>query len=288
MKDDTTIFGDRETVELLAEQPELLAIADAVSATQRKEARARRRHPRLLMAAAAIAGLAAAGAFLLTGLSGGHPTSAAGGSRTDDRLHNLPGVLVGHSGRVLRADCRIRDCGGFTYGPMPDLLDYSITRRDGAISSIDVTVFGTVVDSTAHVRVFMQGIDSSGAGRAVFSTRVSLNSTPSPPRWGAVSAWSGTLSPSDWDGACQDAVYWLQVNEPNGGGTPGHRGITEIQAPAFGPASTKRRRLGAWSGLRDVQGVRAASPTPPSEPAPSGRRRDHRGFGRREPRTRLR
>jgi hypothetical protein len=57
-----TIFDDRETVELLRDHPHLLAIADAVCATQtRRTALAQRRRPLLVAAAALVAcGTAAA------------------------------------------------------------------------------------------------------------------------------------------------------------------------------------------------------------------------------------
>lgn len=228
MKADTTILGDRETIELLAAQPELLAIADAVRATQRSETRGWRPHPRLLAAAAAFAGLAVMAALTFTGAFGGHPTSRGLGYRTPD-LPKLPPALR-EPPRPALVPCTIHDCGAHapTFGPTADLFDYTITRTDGAISSIAVTVFGTVVDTTAHLEVRMWGAESSGAGRVVFAKQVSLNSIHPPARWGAVSEWSGTLSPSDWDGGCQDAAYWLAIREPNPGG-----GITEIQPPPF-------------------------------------------------------
>ena len=229
MRDDPSILGDRETVELLSAQPELLAIADAVKATQRKETRTWRPRPRLLVAAAALAGLAAAGALVLAGHSGGHTTSAAVRYPTPDLLH-LPGLLGGH-GPPVSARPPIHDCSlGCAYPPAPDQFDDAITRADGAISSIAVTLRGTRVDSTAELQVHIEG-GPRGAGRVVFSEHISLN--PIPPgsggaRWGTLSEWSGRLSPSDWGGGCQDAVYWLTARITNEGG-----GITLIQPPAF-------------------------------------------------------
>jgi hypothetical protein len=59
-----TIFDDRETVEFLHDHPHLLAIADAVRATQRRQARPRATPLRIGLAAALLA-VAAVGAFLL-------------------------------------------------------------------------------------------------------------------------------------------------------------------------------------------------------------------------------
>ena len=53
-------FADLEVVELLADRADLLAIADAVAATQRPPAVRRRRTPMRLVAVAAVLGLAVA------------------------------------------------------------------------------------------------------------------------------------------------------------------------------------------------------------------------------------
>jgi len=75
-----TIFDDRETVELLRDHPHLLAIADAVRATQGDRARSLRRRKPLLIAAAAAgsAVVAAATAFLLIPGASSHHTAAGG------------------------------------------------------------------------------------------------------------------------------------------------------------------------------------------------------------------
>jgi len=55
----TTVFADRELVELLEHDPELLAIADAISATQHSVRRISRNRKALLVAVAAVLLLAA-------------------------------------------------------------------------------------------------------------------------------------------------------------------------------------------------------------------------------------
>jgi hypothetical protein len=229
VKENGTIFDDRETVELLSEQPELLAIADAIRATRGGEARAWGPQTRLLLVAAAVASFAAAGALLLTGLSGGHPASAPSDYRPLDPLHHLPRVLAVRPRRLIpHAACSIHRCGGLYGAPTADQFDDTITRTDGAITSIAVTVFGERVDSTATLEVHMDTGEVFGGGHVVFSKHVSLNSSPSPPRWGTVSEWSGTLSPSDWDGGCQNAAYWLSVRIRET-----DHWVTEIQPPSF-------------------------------------------------------
>jgi zona occludens toxin (predicted ATPase) len=64
-----TIFDDRETVEFLRDHPHLLAIADAVRATQRRQARPWASPLRVGLAAAVLTA-AAIGAFVLTTNSG--------------------------------------------------------------------------------------------------------------------------------------------------------------------------------------------------------------------------
>jgi hypothetical protein len=65
MNSGATIFDDRETVELLRDHPHLLAIADAVRATQRRQVRAWASPRRLGIAAAAALAAAAVGAYVL-------------------------------------------------------------------------------------------------------------------------------------------------------------------------------------------------------------------------------
>ena len=69
MSHGATIFDDRETVELLRDYPHLLAIADAVRATQRRRARPWGSPRRIALAAATLL-VAAVGAFVLVTHSG--------------------------------------------------------------------------------------------------------------------------------------------------------------------------------------------------------------------------
>lgn len=81
MNGDATIFDDRETVEFLCDHPHLLAIADAVRATQSKPTSTARRRS-LLVAAAAAAVLAAAATLIAALVIPGarpHHTAAGGG-----------------------------------------------------------------------------------------------------------------------------------------------------------------------------------------------------------------
>lgn len=82
MNSGATIFDDRETVELLCDRPHLLAIADAVRATQgKRKGSALRRTPLLVAAVVACATAAVLIAFLVVpGASPHHSTKGVGPS----------------------------------------------------------------------------------------------------------------------------------------------------------------------------------------------------------------
>lgn len=69
-----TILDDRETVELLCGRPELLAIADAVRATNGRRTRSALRRTQLLVGAA-VACTAAAASIVFFGVSGSRPAA---------------------------------------------------------------------------------------------------------------------------------------------------------------------------------------------------------------------
>lgn len=200
MKSSATILDDRETVEFLAEHPELLAIADAVRATQTREGRAGTRRARLLLAAAAVAALATVCAVVLPGVFGGTGTHPGG-------------------------------------QPPPDLLDYTVNRAsDGTISTVAVTARAATLGGSAHIEVVeshMDGPVPATTGRVVFQEDVPMTDIPSPvagpPGTVALSEWTGTLSPSDWEGGCQNAPYWFTIKVSPASGTGGE----DIQSGSF-------------------------------------------------------
>lgn len=209
MKDDPSILSDRETVELLSADPELLAIADAVRATQRKGTRTWAR-PRLLLLAAALVALSAMFAFAFEGASGGH--RAAFSARDAQTGLFVPTQVRGRDWRdAARPGCPLGSRACYEYGALTSGLEYTFTRTDGAISSIALTVHGPAAGGTAEVRI-VRGDDPWKL--VVFSEQVRL--TPAAPvgPTGFVpdSEWSGTLSPSAWDGGCEDAPYWIEAN----------------------------------------------------------------------------
>jgi hypothetical protein len=144
---------------------------------------------RLRYAVPAVAVICAAvGAVVFTGALGGSTTNATGNS----------------SGRVGSPR------GGQPLGFMPINLDF--TRSGQAITSIAVTVNSSVPDGTLQLQVLRGSPYGPDSGRqVVYQEQVPMTNvaTPSngPSGTVALSTWSGTLSPSDWDGGCQNASY---------------------------------------------------------------------------------
>lgn len=99
-------------------------------------------------------------------------------------------------------------------------INYEVTRSSGAIASMTVTVQAALTDATAQIEVLRGPLGSTPTswpttGQVVFQEQVPLTNIASPadgpPGTVALSQWSGTLSPSGWDGGCQNAPYWITV-----------------------------------------------------------------------------
>ncbi|HJU35865.1 MAG TPA: hypothetical protein VJ716_00410 [Gaiellaceae bacterium] len=112
-------------------------------------------------------------------------------------------------------------------------IDLSFTRGDQGITSIGVTINASTLGGTALVRVVrVVGADitetSLAGGKVVFQEHVPMTNLASPksgpPGTQPLSTWSGTLSPSDWDGGCQSAKYVITVKVSPGNPTPEARG----------------------------------------------------------------
>lgn len=91
-------------------------------------------------------------------------------------------------------------------------LTLGFSRASGAITSIAVTVNAPSLGGTALLEVVRGSYYAPLSERAVvFRDRVPMTNIASPasgpPGTVALSTWSGTLSPSDWDGGCENATY---------------------------------------------------------------------------------
>jgi hypothetical protein len=99
-------------------------------------------------------------------------------------------------------------------GFMPITLHF--TRGAQGITSIDVTVNAPNRDANMRLQVLRGNPYGPDSGRhVVFQEQVPMTNIGSPadgpPGTVALSTWSGTLSPSDWDGGCQNALYAVQA-----------------------------------------------------------------------------
>jgi hypothetical protein len=148
--------------------------------------------PRLVAVLAGAAICTATAALAATG------TFSGGGTRDVQAARHTRGSTqtVGHSGP---ADAPY------------DALSVALTRSGGTLRSLAVTVNPNIDNATVQVEV-LHGAASTTPGVAtgtidvVYQNQVSTTapSTASP---GALSTWSGTLSPSDWKGGCQSGLY---------------------------------------------------------------------------------
>jgi hypothetical protein len=112
-------------------------------------------------------------------------------------------------------------------------IDLNFTRGDQGITSIGVTINASTLGGTALLQV-VRGAnadisqDNLAGGQVVFKEQVPMTDLASPksgpPGTQALSTWSGTLSPSDWDGGCQKAKYVITVKVSPANPTPEARG----------------------------------------------------------------
>jgi hypothetical protein len=98
-----------------------------------------------------------------------------------------------------------------------EALELDFARDGTTVSAIAVTLNAPFRDAKAHLRV-MRGNPFGGDSDAptldrhvVFQTHMRMKNIVSPeqgpPGAAALSTWSGTLTPGDWHGGCQKALY---------------------------------------------------------------------------------
>jgi len=103
--------------------------------------------------------------------------------------------------------------GARPMGFQPMLVNF--TREGGAVTSIDVTVNAPTREATMLLQVITGSpyghIVSPATRKIVFQEQEPMTNIASPATGPAgtvaLSTWSGTLSPSDWTGGCQHALY---------------------------------------------------------------------------------
>jgi hypothetical protein len=104
--------------------------------------------------------------------------------------------------------------GARPMGYEPIKLDF--TRSGQQITSINLTANAPIRDATLQLQVLRTNDRSCPAcsdaeRQVVFQEQVPMTNIASPAEGPqgvvALSTWSGTLSPSNWDGGCQNAFY---------------------------------------------------------------------------------
>jgi hypothetical protein len=104
-----------------------------------------------------------------------------------------------------------------TGGPLQfSPIELNFTRGATGITAIDVTVKAATLGGTAQLQVVRGEPDAPASQRqVVYQEQVPLTNLQSPasgpPGTVVLSTWSGTLSPSAWDGGCQNATYVVDV-----------------------------------------------------------------------------
>ncbi len=91
------------------------------------------------------------------------------------------------------------------------------TRGAQGITSIHVTVNAPNRDASIRLQVLRGNPYGPDSGRkVVFQEQASMTNIESPaagpPGTVALSTWSGTLSPSNWDGGCEKALYTVRAS----------------------------------------------------------------------------
>lgn len=165
--------------------------------------------PRFAVPAAAAIVTAAVCAFVFTGAFGG-----SGAQRANEK----PSVGSGSVGR-----------GGKAMLSRGMTLDF--TRSGQAITSIDVTVRAYIPNAVMRLQVFRS--DSSQppvnytSSQLVYQEQAPMTNLAFP-LMGEQAEWSGSLSPSDWNGGCQNALYMVWAEWVPAGtsfdGTPSSEG----------------------------------------------------------------
>ena len=194
--------------------------------------------------------------------------------------------------RIPRSKTKRRSCrvAGDPMGYQPIALDF--TRSGQQITSIKVTVNAPIRDATLQLQVLRTHdrvcpACSNAERQVVFKEQVPMTNIASPaegpPGVVALSTWSGTLSPSNWEGGCQNAFYTVAfesapLRQPaaqmarSRATLPTSRVVRARESwpgPVFGMtpdrATEAAARL-ARNGLRHAVRISPTRRTPPSTP----------------------
>lgn len=133
--------------------------------------------------------------------------------------------------------------GGRPMGFDPMTLDFM--RGAEGISSINVTVNAPTADATMRLQVLRGSSDDPDSNRQiVFQEQVPMTNIAAPAQGPsgvvALSSWSGTLAPSDWDGGCQNMLYTVSAEVVPSG--------SSFASPPAGSQTVEARSFTCQSG----------------------------------------
>jgi len=94
-------------------------------------------------------------------------------------------------------------------------LTTDFTAGDGEYTSIDVSLLSPTSEPTLNLRVVRSEASGlaeadSAPNEAVFGEQVAMTDGSNPED--TFTTWSGALTPSEWDGGCQQALYRIEYN----------------------------------------------------------------------------
>lgn len=155
-------------------------------------------------------------------------TGALGGSGTHPKSNASGRPALGKSAGTSPP------AGSHPLGFTP--INLNFTRNGLTISSIAVTVNSSIADATLQLQVLRTQDHvcpacSNAEHQIVFQEQVPMSQIASPASGPtgtvALSTWSGTLSPSDWDGGCLNDSYSVAFAAVPAG--------SSFDSPAVGP-----------------------------------------------------
>ena len=96
-------------------------------------------------------------------------------------------------------------------------LTTEFTDGGNEYTSIDASLLSMSSATTLELRVVRSDASDvadadSAANTVVFDEQVSMNADDANPEDGPYSTWSGTLTPSEWNGGCQQALYRIEYH----------------------------------------------------------------------------
>jgi hypothetical protein len=129
----------------------------------------------------------------------------------------VAGAVVCAAAAVIAVFSLLSSPSGPTSEPLQfSPIDLAFTRDAGEITSLEVTVNAATVGGTAELQVGrLDALQDASAGQVVFREQIPLTNVErpasGPPGDVIRSTWTGTLSPSEWSGGCQNAWYVITI-----------------------------------------------------------------------------